>query len=143
MGTYPSDETAVESVQQVGGNLVSALMLPVAEWALNQDYEFFKKIRFLDSDIRGDVILLFTVAAVTLVYFSTFDAPLRRTMAEEEAVAEAATEIAAIDTDGDGMISKQELVAAGTSEADAETVIARLDADGDGKVDASELAEAP
>jgi len=140
--TYPSDETAVESVQQVGGNLVSALMLPVAEWALNQDYEFFKKIRFLDSDIRGDVILLFTVAAVTLVYFSTFDAPLRRTMAEEEAVAEAATEIAAIDTDGDGMISKQELVAAGTSEADAETVIARLDADGDGKVDASELAEA-
>merc|ERR1711957_683693 len=85
MGTYPSDETAVESVQQVGGNLVSALMLPVAEWALNQDYEFFNKIRILDSDIRGDVILLFTVAAVTLVYFSTFDAPLRRAMAEYEA----------------------------------------------------------
>ena len=37
--TYPSDETAVESVQQVGGNLISALMVPVAEWALNQDYE--------------------------------------------------------------------------------------------------------
>lgn len=83
--TYPSDETAVESVQQVGGNLVSALMVPVAEWALNQDYEFFKKIRILDSDIRGDVILLFTVAAVTIVYFNTFDAPLRRTMSEEEA----------------------------------------------------------
>jgi len=82
--TYPSDETAVESVQQVGGNLVSALMVPVAEWALNQDYEFFKRIRPLDSDIRGDVLLLFTVAAVTIVYFNTFDAPLRRTMAEEE-----------------------------------------------------------
>jgi len=82
--TYPSDETAVESVQQVGGNLVSALMVPVAEWALNQDYEFFKVIRPLDSDIRGDVLLLFTVAAVTIVYFNTFDAPLRRTMMEEE-----------------------------------------------------------
>ncbi|KAL7506981.1 hypothetical protein ACHAXN_008004 [Cyclotella atomus] len=82
--TYPSDETAVESVQQVGGNLVSALMVPVAEWALNQDYEFFKQIRPLDSDIRGDVLLLFTVAAVTIVYFSSFDAPLRRTLADSE-----------------------------------------------------------
>jgi FLVCR family feline leukemia virus subgroup C receptor-related protein len=82
--TYPSDETAVESVQQVGGNLVSALMVPVAEWALKQDYEFFKQIRPLDSDVRGDVVLLFTVAAVTIVYFSTFDAPLRRTEADGE-----------------------------------------------------------
>lgn len=82
--TYPSDETAVESVQQVGGNLVSALMVPVAEWALNQDYEFFKQIRPLDSDIRGDLLLLFTIAAVTLVYFTTFDAPLMRTEADNE-----------------------------------------------------------
>jgi len=82
--TYPSDETAVESVQQVGGNLVSALMVPVAEWALNQDYEFFKQIRPLDSDIRGDVLLLFTIAAVTLVYFSTFDAPLMLTEADDD-----------------------------------------------------------
>lgn len=81
--TYPNDETAVESVQQVGGNLVSALMVPVAEWALHQDLEFFKTIRPLDSDLRGDVLLLFTVALVTLVYFNTFDAPLRRTLAEE------------------------------------------------------------
>ena len=93
--TYPSDETAVESVQQVGGNLVSALMVPVAEWALNQDYEFFKQIKVLDSDIRGDVLLLFAVAAVTIVYFSTFDAPLRRTMADEES--EGGSESAVID----------------------------------------------
>ena len=70
---------AVESVQQVGGNLVSALMVPVAEWALNQDYEFFRK----SVDVRGDVVLLFAVAAVTIVYFNTFDAPLRRTLADE------------------------------------------------------------
>lgn len=84
--TYPSDETAVESVQQVGGNLVSALMVPVAEWALNtQDYEFFKSIRPLNSDVRGDALLLFAVAAVTIVYYNTFDSPLRRTMAENDA----------------------------------------------------------
>ncbi|KAL7479893.1 hypothetical protein ACHAW6_005610 [Cyclotella cf. meneghiniana] len=82
--TYPSDETAVESVQQVGGNLVSALLVPVAEWALKQDYEFFKQVRPLDSDIRGDVVLLFTVAAATIIYFTTFDSPLRRTMADSE-----------------------------------------------------------
>jgi MFS family permease len=80
--TYPCDETAVESIQQVGGNLVSALMVPVAEWAMNQDYEFFRKIRILDSDIRGDAILMFAVAAITLVYFNSFDAPLSRTMAD-------------------------------------------------------------
>ena len=70
-------------------------MVPVAEWALNQDYEFFKQIKVLDSDIRGDVLLLFAVAAVTIVYFSTFDAPLRRTMADEES--EGGSESAVID----------------------------------------------
>jgi MFS family permease len=82
--TYPCDETAVESIQQVGGNLISALMVPVAEWALNQDFEFFRTIRILDSDIRGDAILMFVVAAITFVYFNSFDAPLNRTMADEE-----------------------------------------------------------
>lgn len=79
-----SGETAVESVQQACGNLVSALLVPVAEWAFDKEYEFFKHIRPLDSDIRGDVLLLFAVAAVTLVYFSSFDAPLRRTLADSE-----------------------------------------------------------
>ena len=82
--TYLCDETSVESVQQVGGNLVSALMVPVAEWALHQDFEFFRKIRPLDMDIRGDVILMFALAADTIVYFTTFDAPLRRTIADGE-----------------------------------------------------------
>lgn len=59
-------------------------MVPVAEWALEQDFEFFRKIKPLDFDIRGDVLLLFAVAAVTIVYFNTFDAPLRRTMADGE-----------------------------------------------------------
>merc|ERR1712151_605364 len=35
--TFPGDETAVESVQQIGGNLISALLVPVAEAAANID----------------------------------------------------------------------------------------------------------
>ena len=82
--TYPGDETAVESVQQIGGNLISALLVPVAELAAKQDYQLLPKITWAASDVRGDVLLLLTVALVTLAYFSTFDAPLLRTMADSE-----------------------------------------------------------
>lgn len=80
--TYPSDETAVESVQQIGGNLVSALLVPVAEIAARQDYQLLPSVPALASDIRGDVLLLFGLALVTFAYFTTFDAPLRRTIAD-------------------------------------------------------------
>jgi FLVCR family feline leukemia virus subgroup C receptor-related protein len=75
--TYPSDETAVESVQQVGGNLLG-------NSSYGADYEFFYQTQPLDSDIRRDVLLLFAVTAVTIDYFSFFDAPLRRTLADSE-----------------------------------------------------------
>ena len=80
--TYPGDETAVESVQQIGGNLISALLVPLAEFATKQDYEVLRNYRLLASDIRGDVILLLMIAAVTLVYYSGFDAPLLRSAAD-------------------------------------------------------------
>ena len=80
--TYPGDETAVESVQQIGGNLFSALLVPLAEIALEQDFELFRNIPLLESDIRGDVVLLMTIAAITFGYFSGFDAPLKRSMAD-------------------------------------------------------------
>ena len=80
--TYPGDETAVESVQQIGGNLISALLVPVAELAARQDYQILPKIPWAASDVRGDVLLLFGIAGVTLAYFSSFDAPLTRTMAD-------------------------------------------------------------
>jgi predicted MFS family arabinose efflux permease len=80
--TYPSDETAVESVQQIGGNLVSALLVPLADMASKQDYTLFQGSRALETDIRGDVILLSVVAVATIGYFSNFDAPLRRTIAD-------------------------------------------------------------
>jgi len=80
--TFPGDETAVESVQQIGGNLVSALLVPVAELALKQDYQLFRGVPGLESDIRGDVVMLVVIAAVTYWYFSGFDAPLKRTEAD-------------------------------------------------------------
>ena len=80
--TYPSDETAVESVQQIGGNLVSALLVPVAELMAKQDFELFSTNRLFDSDVRGDVILLFAIALATMGYYSSFDAPLKRTIAD-------------------------------------------------------------
>eukprot|EP00592_Proboscia_alata_P022816 CAMPEP_0194414936 /NCGR_PEP_ID=MMETSP0176-20130528/13695_1 /TAXON_ID=216777 /ORGANISM="Proboscia alata, Strain PI-D3" /LENGTH=557 /DNA_ID=CAMNT_0039219301 /DNA_START=170 /DNA_END=1843 /DNA_ORIENTATION=- len=80
--TYPGDETAVESVQQIGGNLFSALLLPVAELASKEDFQMFVQVKVLESDIRGDVILLAFITLVTMFYFSSFDSPLRRTIAD-------------------------------------------------------------
>lgn len=81
--TYPSDETAVESVQQIGGNMISALLIPVADWASRRvDYEIFENIPQIASDIRGDVILLLIVALITIAYYSTFNAPLERSFAD-------------------------------------------------------------
>jgi MFS family permease len=80
--TFPGDETAVESVQQIGGNLVSALLMPCAQWAARQYFQLFSKIPLLASDIRGDVILLMMVTALTYFYFSSFDSPLKRTIAD-------------------------------------------------------------
>lgn len=81
--TYPSDETAVESVQQIGGNMISALLIPVADWASRRvDYEIFENVPQIASDIRGDVILLFIVALITMAYYSTFNAPLERSFAD-------------------------------------------------------------
>ena len=80
--TYPSDETAVESVQQIGGNLVSALLVPVIEIAARKDYQLLPQIPSLASDIRGDVIVLLAISIVTYFYFNNFDAPLKRTLAD-------------------------------------------------------------
>jgi MFS family permease len=86
--TYPGDETAVESVQQIGGNLISALVIPLAELATRQDYQVLQNNKLFESDIRGDVILLMLIASVTLAYYSGFDAPLLRSAADSEEIEE-------------------------------------------------------
>lgn len=80
--TYPGCETAVESVQQIGGNLISALLVPVAKRAAHADYQLLPKIPLLASDIRGDVVLLLAITLFTYWYYSGFNAPLRRTIAD-------------------------------------------------------------
>lgn len=74
--TYPGDETAVESVQQIGGNLVSALLVPLAEKAAKQEYPL------LANEFRGDVVLLVLITIFTFLYFRGFSAPLRRSQAD-------------------------------------------------------------
>jgi FLVCR family feline leukemia virus subgroup C receptor-related protein len=91
--TYPGDETAVESVQQIGGNMISALLVPVAEFASRRDYLLLPNNPLLESDIRGDCLLLLTVAALTMAYFSTFDAPLARTRADRRSESDPSTSL--------------------------------------------------
>jgi len=78
--TYPGDETAVESIQQFGGNFCSALLVPVAGRAAKLDYELLPNIPYLASDIRGDVIFMMGISAATYWFYRSFDAPLRRSM---------------------------------------------------------------
>ena len=52
--TYPSDETPVESVQQIGGNLVSALLVLLMEIRIKQDYQLLPINEWFASDIRRD-----------------------------------------------------------------------------------------
>lgn len=94
--TYPGDETAVESVQQIGGNLVSAILIPLAEMASDKDFTLLPGVPGLESDIRGDVVLLITLALITLGYFSTFDAPLKRTLADDDGEEEVANLISGV-----------------------------------------------
>jgi len=71
-------------VQQIGGNLISALLVPVAERFARSDFTLFSGVKLLESDIRGDVILLIILSLITLGYFSGFDAPLLRTNADQK-----------------------------------------------------------
>ncbi len=80
--TYPGDETAVESIQQIGGNLFSALLVPLAERASRRNYNVLTSIPILASTVRGDVVLLMIVTIVTFFYFRGFQAPLRRSVAD-------------------------------------------------------------
>lgn len=78
--SYPGDETAVESVQQFGGNFCSALLVPVAGRAAKLDYELLPNLPLFASDIRGDVIFMMVLSLITYGFYRSFDAPLRRSM---------------------------------------------------------------
>ncbi|GMI01740.1 hypothetical protein TrVE_jg7188 [Triparma verrucosa] len=77
--TFPSDETAVESSQQIFGNFISALIIPLAEMASKSDITLFPTMSY-ESDVRGDVILLAAIAAGAFASFSKFDGTLERSL---------------------------------------------------------------
>lgn len=82
--SYPCDETAVESTQQIGGNLISALLVPIIEVASRQDFQILPTFPALASDIRGDVLMLIIMTVIVYSYFGSFDSPLKRSMADDE-----------------------------------------------------------
>jgi len=81
---YPCDENAVEATQQLSGNLFSALLVPVCQGAASFDLQFPGKA----VDMRGDTIILLALVGIVAAGFSSFDAPLVRTLVDDaEAVA--------------------------------------------------------
>lgn len=75
--SYPVDENSVEAVQQLCGNLFSALLVPLCENAANFDLALFPGLG-PDEDMRGDTAVLIALSLATLGYFSSFDAALKR-----------------------------------------------------------------
>jgi len=85
--TYPSDENSIEAVQQLCGNLASALLVPVCAWAAG----YTVPLPFLPSDSKGaglggDTAILMALVLFTTGYFSTFSGRLRRTETDEQCV---------------------------------------------------------
>ncbi|KAL7531921.1 hypothetical protein ACHAWF_003959, partial [Thalassiosira exigua] len=84
--TYPGDETAVESVQQLGGKVLSAIFVPLVARASRLNYEILPDVRLFAADIPGDIVALMAVTALTYWYYRSFNAPLLRTLAESRIV---------------------------------------------------------
>jgi hypothetical protein len=71
---YPADENSIEALQQLCGNLFSALLVPIAEGASKGRTALPAGL----GELRGDFLLLGGLTTVGLAFFSTFDATLRR-----------------------------------------------------------------
>ena len=70
---YPADENAIEALQQLCGNLFSALLVPIAERAATSSVDLPG-----GSHVSGDSLLLSAIVLGAFGYFRTFDAPLTR-----------------------------------------------------------------
>lgn len=71
---YPADENSIEALQQLCGNLFSALLVPVAERAGKAHVSLPGGL----GDLRGDSLLLGGLTAAALAFFSGFDPSLKR-----------------------------------------------------------------
>ena len=72
---YPADENAIEALQQLCGNLFSALLVPVAERAADVDLHVGGEG---GPGVHGDTVLLGLIALGAFGYFRSFDAELKR-----------------------------------------------------------------
>jgi FLVCR family feline leukemia virus subgroup C receptor-related protein len=72
---YPADENSIEALQQLCGNLFTALILPVAENAETVSFPLWDA----GPSIRGDTLLLAAIALSALTFFNSFDGELKRT----------------------------------------------------------------
>ncbi|KAL3783614.1 hypothetical protein ACHAW5_006435 [Stephanodiscus triporus] len=61
---------------------MSAMLVPVAGRAAKLDYQLLPSVPLLASDIRGGVVFMMALAITTISYYRSFDAPLRRSMAD-------------------------------------------------------------
>ena len=91
---YPADENSIEALQQLCGNLFSALLVPIAEGASKGRLPVPGGL----GELRGDFVLLTGLTAGGLAFFSTFDSTLRRSALE-----------CAVDGDGDSCVMVGEL----------------------------------
>jgi len=81
---YPCDENAVEATQQLAGNLFSALLVPLCEMAVHYDWQFSEQ----RVDVRGDTLLLLAIIGLTSLYFASFNAPLQRSLLDNDDASE-------------------------------------------------------
>lgn len=75
---YPADENSIEALQQLCGNLFSALLVPIAERAGEMDLRSLPGVGQVGAGLRGDYALLGFIALCGLGYFSTFNSELKR-----------------------------------------------------------------
>ena len=73
--SYPADETSIEAVQQLCGNLFSAVLVPFAEKMASSSFHPFPAPM---GGMRGDSVTLVALVASSVAVFSTFRAPLAR-----------------------------------------------------------------
>ncbi|CAE8623601.1 unnamed protein product [Polarella glacialis] len=76
--TFPADENAIEAVQQLCGNLMSALLVPFCEWAARFSVQLPG-----NTNLGGDSVILLSLIAGVTAYFTTFSSPLNRTLVDE------------------------------------------------------------
>jgi len=113
--TYPADENAIEAIQQLCGNLVSALLVPVCLWASGYSLGLpgFGEAPW---SIQGDTVLLLVLVAGVLGYFSTFNAPLKRTEVDTQTCLVVTDEADVTDQQESTLKGELEGVAGGSTE---------------------------